>query len=221
MAVGHESSQMMQEASRVGPVSDLTRKKERRKAAVGTRTLVEKGTGSGYGTKVEACLAHVQDLKDRHTGEIASAHIDMQGTPTEKFWADPGTAYSERRCQAISFLRVVYPEQLQPLCTRLDGLALKARCTACLTDASYLAASAALPCHPCTAAPDLCANVLVCTPFEDGGCIEHKPHMKRLLMHSAVFGDYYVIRAVTCRATWCRDGPRSRMPGRQSGRAMS
>jgi hypothetical protein len=69
----------------------------------------------------------VQALKE-HTGEIASAHIDMQGTPTEKFWPIPAQRIFRAPPPGDQLLRVVcIPEQSQPLCLRLTA-ELKVHC---------------------------------------------------------------------------------------------
>jgi len=82
-------------------------------------------------------------LQKQSGTEVAEAHIDLLGTPTERFWANPAHAYTNRTSKAQQFLSLVYPEKLQPLCDRLDALTAQVRGRRCFALGLRLGSSSA------------------------------------------------------------------------------
>lgn len=72
------------------------------------------------------CMQHVASLQQEATDDIANAHIDMDGTPTEKVWA-AASAARDRRERLRRTLAAVYPGQMEPLCQHLASLQRKVR----------------------------------------------------------------------------------------------
>ena len=126
-AVGHKNSEVCLQVARALKAAEEQVKKDKlRKAA---RMNVQKTSGSHKtkrGDKVETCLKHVSDVRKQFHAEIERAHIDKDGTPTEKFWAGPEAA-PENLGKANQMLERVFPHKLQPLCNRLDVLQERVR----------------------------------------------------------------------------------------------
>jgi hypothetical protein len=121
-AVGHKSSELCLQVMRTVKAAEEKAKIEKMRRAA--RVNAQKVSGSHKtqrGEKVEACLKHVNDVREEFQAEIERANIDSHGTPTEKFWAGP-EAEPDNQAKANQMLERVFPHKLQPLCNRLDVL---------------------------------------------------------------------------------------------------
>lgn len=111
------------QVARIARAQEERRKKERQRQAA--RVNAQKSTGRpmslGRGERVAHCLEHVASLRNEFVRDIDAAQIDLHGTPTEKFWAHP-EATSRHAANADRMLAAVFPQQLEPLCTRLEVL---------------------------------------------------------------------------------------------------
>lgn len=121
--MGHKASDVCMQVARIAREQEERRKKERQRQAA--RVTAQKSTGRptsvGRGERVAHCLDYVASLRSEFVRDIDTAQIDLHGTPTEKFWARP-EATSQHAAKADRMLAAVFPQKLQPLCTRLEVL---------------------------------------------------------------------------------------------------
>jgi hypothetical protein len=85
---------------------------------------------------LENCLQHLSALQQEFSSDVDQAHIDLDGTPMEKFWASTALL-TERRALLNLNLAIVFPGKLAPLCKRLEGLVSKV-CKLCRLTAVFL-----------------------------------------------------------------------------------
>ena len=130
--VGHKSSDVCMQVARVARAQEERRKKERQRQAA--RVNAQKSTGRpmsvGRGERVAHCMKHVASLRDEFVRDIETAQIDLHGTPAEKFWAHP-EAMSQHAAKSDRMLAAVFPQKLQPLCSRLEVLQARVRPAFC------------------------------------------------------------------------------------------
>jgi hypothetical protein len=125
-AVGHKHADTVVQVARSLQHRDERRKKNRQRKGASGRGHKDAPASDATHRPVERCLEHVRALQAEFSEEIGKAHIDLEGTPTEKFWANPAVG-AERRARLQQNLGVVFPQQLNPLCSRLHWLSHKVR----------------------------------------------------------------------------------------------
>ena len=135
-AVGHKDADTCTQLAHVMKRNEALRKADKARKASSTSSklpaakpgtsLLPSAAASAVARPAAKCMQHVTMLQREAMDDIANAHIDVEGTPTEKAWA-AASAAKDRRERLRKTLTAVYPGQMEPLCEHLASLQRKVR----------------------------------------------------------------------------------------------